>query len=326
MGLSLFLINQIVIISRGTMLNSVPESSVSQTSMFTRSPSSIASNGEIVVVGDRGGSLLFWQWPQLPGHMIKAHQDGGHVIAVGKNFATSGDWDPIVKQWDSSTQQARFSVKLFDARVSALCATNHHLLVAGANHLVDSNTALLKDIVSLQPSQLFWLDENGKSVPVSVNNSGQVEALACGENWIVAVDSDSPNLLRWVHANQISTIQIYQGPATALISYGNHALVADQAGIWMIDPQQGTREVFATFEADTLRVLFLVAIGDRVFSGTSEGIFQWPSGTRFSHHTKQPVAMTRHGDSLLVLWETGIVEQLDPKTGAVMTTVRLPIL
>ena len=47
------------------------------------SPARLTSNGYRIVVADRGGALLFWSWPGLPGPMIQAHGDGGPLAIVG---------------------------------------------------------------------------------------------------------------------------------------------------------------------------------------------------------------------------------------------------
>jgi hypothetical protein len=289
-----------------------------------RSPAVLVSNGKLLLVADRGGSLLFWQWSQPPGPVIKGHDDGGMAVAVGRDFATSGGWDSTVKRWDGTAQKPRFSVKPFDARVTALCAQGEDILVGGSNRDTAPKKGLPKDRVFLQPGQLFRVDAMGKLTAIPIKNVGEIDGIACGVGWILVSDRGAKDVLRWIHGNENSTIQLEKGPATALVSRGSEALVADKAGIWTIDPQRGTRKAIVTLGLESPQILALVPIEDSIFAATSEGVFRWPGATRFSREGVQPTALTHDGDSLLVLWEDGLLEQRDAKTGQVIHTEKVP--
>ncbi|WP_254012254.1 hypothetical protein [Limnofasciculus baicalensis] len=288
------------------------------------SPAVLASNGEVILVADRSGSLLFWQWPESPGSAIKAHEDSPKAVAIGRDFATTGGWDLTVKRWDAIAQKPRFSVKPFKGRITAICAQGDDLVVAGANRDTTNKSSEKEDRVFLQPGELRRVDATGKLTPIPLESAGQIDELACGDGWILAIDRGAKDSLRWIEGSEQSTIPLAKGPATALASLRTEALVADGAGIWAINPKDGTRKSVATFEPDSPQVLALLAINDSIVGATSEGVFRWPGATRLSPKKMQPVALAKHGNSLLVLWEDGWLEELDPENGTVLHGAKVP--
>lgn len=290
------------------------------------SPASLASNGSRIVVADRGGALLFWSWPDLPGPMIQAHGDGGPLAIVGDDFASSGGWDPSIALWDGATASRRFNLKLFDGRVTALAGQGDHLIVAGANRVpVPGGREAEADKVSLQPGELIMVTPEGQASQLPFSATGQINALAAGPDWLMAIDSARPTqLVRLPEGQQQDALDLPEGPATAMVASEGTLYFADLSGVWAVNGNTLKSSLVAAFDADSLRVLALEKVGRFLFGATSEGIFRWPDGNHFAGNGRQPVAMARHGDSLLVLWGGGLLEQRNPETAEVEVSNTVP--
>lgn len=283
------------------------------------SPARLASNGSQIVVADRGGALLFWTWPDRPGPMVQAHGDGGPLAVAGDDFASSGGWDPSVALWDGVTGARRYHLRLFDGRVTALAGQADHLIVAGANREpgpADPKTN--KDKVSLQPSQLMRITPEGQASQHPFSAAGQINMLAAGANWLIATDTARPtHLFRLLEEGQPDSFELQEGPATALVSSEELLYFADLAGVWELSVNTLKASLVAALDNESLRVLALEKVGRYLFGATSEGIVRWPDGNHFTGDGRQPVAMARHGESLLVLWGEGLLEQRNPETAGV---------
>ncbi|MGD2050727.1 MAG: hypothetical protein PVH03_14595 [Chloroflexota bacterium] len=290
------------------------------------SPARLASNGSQIVVADRGGALLFWSWPDRPGPMVQAHGDGGPLAVVGDDFASSGGWDPSVALWDGQTGARRYHLKLFDGRVTALAGQGNHLIVAGANREpVPAGRETNKDKVSLQPGQLMRITPEGQASQHSFSADGQINALAAGPDWIMATDSARPSLVyRLLEGGQQDSFELQEGPVTALVATGETLYFADLAGVWALNVDTLKSSLVASLDAESLRVLALEKVGRYLFGATSEGIVRWPGGNHFAGDGRQPVAMARHGESLLVLWGGGLLEQRNPGTAEVEVSKTVP--
>lgn len=301
-------------------------SSESESIALPYSPARLASNGYRIVVADRGGSLLFWSWPDRPGPMIQAHGDGGPLAICGDDFASSGGWDPSIALWDGVTTTRRYSLKLFDGRVTALAGQGDHLIVAGANRVkVPGGRVREGDKVSLQPGELMIIGPEGRASQLSFSAAGQINALAAGSNWLMATDSARPtHLFRLLEGRQQDSLDLQEGPATAMVTTGETLYFADLAGVWAVNVNTLKSRLYAALDADSLRVFALEKVGRFLFGATSAGIVRWPEGNHFAGNGRQPVALARHGDSLLVLWGGGLLEQRNPKTAEVEASNTVP--
>lgn len=289
------------------------------------SPARLASNGSRIVVADRGGSLLFWTWPDRPGPVIQAHGDGGPLAVVGHDFASSGGWDPSVALWDGVTATCRYSLALFDGRVTALAGQGDHLIVAGANRVpLPAGREAEGDKVALQPAELMVIRPNGQVSQLPFATAGQINALATGPNWIMATDSAKPTQLFRLLEGRQDSLDLPEGPATAMVASGETLYFSDLAGVWAVSVNTLKSRLYAALDADSLRVLALEKVGRFLFGATSEGIVRWPDGNHFAGDGRQPVAMARHGDSLLVLWGGGLLEQRNPETAEVEASKTVP--
>jgi hypothetical protein len=295
--------------------------STPSSSGLPRSPAALASAGALVVVGDRGGWLLFWPWPAAPGPVVRAHGDGGPVAAVGGDIASSGGWDTAVRRWDPTTRAPRFTVYPFDGRVIALCGQGDDLLVAGADRGLDDRPA--SDRVTLRPGRVVRLDAAGSVAGEALTATGQIEAMACGTDWVALIDGGEGGRVVWARGRERGALPT-DGPATALAATPTALLIADRAGVWEVEPGRGNRRLIAPTGDDHPRVLRLLAFAGRVFGATGESLIAWPGGARVTRDRAQPVALAAHGDSLLALWEDGTLEQRDPRTLAVIRAAPVP--
>jgi hypothetical protein len=270
------------------------------------SPAFLAAGDVQLLLADRGGNLQWWDWPKPRGMLIKAHDDGGPVAGTTW-FATSGGWDPTIKRWEPGAEQPRFTVRPFDGRVTALCIQADDLLVAGANRAASQGDAKSKDRAALSAGTVVRVDAQGKVTPFALTAVGLIEQLLCGIDWILAVDQGTRSAVLVVRGGRQRQILLAGGPATAAASRGGDAVVADGAGLWVVDPVMGAISPLAGHA--NIRILSLVALGNHVFGATSEGVIHWPGGERITHDGQQPAALARQGQHLLILWEDGVLEQ-----------------
>lgn len=301
-----------------------------QSTALPYSPARVASNGSTVMVADRAGTLLFWSWPEAAGPVdpvgpvIKAHGEGGPVAAVDLDFASSGGWDPAVTLWDGNSLKARYHLRPFDGRVTALAAQGDHLLVAGANRAPAPVHEAKRDRVYLQPGQLLQVAPDGQSSQLSLPVKGQITALSAGKGWVAAIDSAQEDRLFLMRYDRPDTLMLQDGPAIALAAVASTLYVADLAGVWSVDVDTLIRRSLAAFTDDSLRILMLQAVGDALFGATSEGLIRWPGADLFQDSGRQPASLARHGEHLLVLWAGGLLEQRDSLSGKVVATARVP--
>lgn len=301
-----------------------------QNTALPYSPARVASNGSVILVADRAGSLLFLSWPETAGEAnpfgpaIKAYGDGGPLVAVGSDFATSGGWDPAVTLWDGSSLKARYQLRLFDGRVTALAAQADHLLIAGANRAPAPAQSAKGDEIFLHPGQLFRVGPDGQTDQLSLPVKGQITALVAGEGWLAAIDSGQEDRLSLLRQDRSDILLLSGGPATALAAGRGALYMADLAGVWRVDLDTLERRSLVTFTADSLRILMIQAVGDALYGATSEGLVRWPGEVLDQEPGRQPVSLARHGGHLLVLWPGGLLEQRNPLTGEVIAAGRVP--
>ena len=289
---------------------------------LTGRPAALAASGNLLLLADRRGTLLFWNWPDLPGPAIAAHGDIGPLAAVGHDLASSGGWDTHLIRWDANSFQPRFSAQPFNGRITALCSQGDDLLAAGADR--SSQPASPDDAVALQPGRIVRFDRDGNQSELALPVSGQVTALACGADWIAALDSAGDDVVV-LHTTTGQCSVLAAGPATALAARGSDLIVAGQAGIRLFGSARGNGRELARFGPGSARVLSLLALGDILFGVTSQGVVRWPGGQRFVREgSGQAVALAAYRDNLLVLWEDGTLEQRHAHTGAVLHAARTP--
>ena len=97
-------------------------------------PARLAVAGDgVVAVADREGRVAFRQWPDGGTTVVRAHQNAGPLGTVGGDVASSGGWETTVTRWDPRHAVARWEVRPFDGRVTALAGRGDDLLVAGAD-------------------------------------------------------------------------------------------------------------------------------------------------------------------------------------------------
>lgn len=299
-----------------------------QRAALPNSPGALASDGTTLLIADRGGSILWWRWLGAAGQPIKAHGDGGPAVASTSWFATSGGWEPEIKRWEPGAAQAQWAVRPFTGRVTALCAQGELLFGAGANKPLPAATPTSnKDRAPLLPGEVVAIARDGRISRVAIQASGSISALACGGDWIAAIDEGAPGKLRLRAGNKSLDVALGSQPITAIATQGDTLLAANAEGIWDVSPQSGTHRLHFKLAAGAPRVLSLLAIGKHLFAATSEGVLRWPQGKPWMHGTSQPTALSRHGNALLVWWEDGELVQYDPQSGRVLATqtvMRLP--
>jgi hypothetical protein len=258
--------------------------------------------------------------------VIQAHGDGGPLAIVGDDFASSGGWDPSVALWDGVNPAPRYALKLFDGRVMALASQGDHLIVAGANRMpLPAGNNREKDKIYLQPGELMSISPEGRASQLPFSAAGQINSLAAGLNWLVATDSARPaQLFHLLGGGKQDSFELQEGPATAMAAAGEELFFATLAGIWVVDVKTLGSRLYAALDADSPRVLALQTVGRFLFGATSEGIVRWPDGSHFTGDGRQPAGMARHGDSLLVLWSGGLLEQRNPKTAEVEASNPVP--
>ncbi len=61
-----------------------------------------------------------------------------------------------------------------------------------------------------------------------------------------------------------------------------------------------------------------------LFGMTSLGVLQWPGGQTWQRGELSPVDITAHGQTLLVLWEDGLLEERHAELGTVITRQTVP--
>lgn len=293
-------------------------------SALSGSPAALASTNTMLLLADRWGVVLFWDWPADSGPAFQIHGDAGPLAAVGTDLASSGGWDPTVVRWDGTTHQPRFKVRPFDGRVTALCGQGEDLLVAGADH-APASAATDNDQVVLAPARLLRLDVTGKETEIPLQPAGQVTALACGPDWVLALDRGNSDELPLLYGETVSALPLPEGPATAIAASGDEAIVADAGGLWFFTIADGSRRQLVRFEASSPRVLALLPLGDIVFGATSRGVVRWPDEQLFSRNGGgQPLALAAYQGNLLVLWEDGTLEERDPQNGEVLHEANAP--
>jgi hypothetical protein len=174
------------------------------------------------------------------------------------------------------------------------------------------------DKVTLQPGELMIVTPDGQASQLPFSADGQINALAAGPNWLMTTDSARPfHLFRLLEGRKQDSFDLPEGPVTAMVASGDTLYFADLAGVWALDVKTLQQSLVAAREADSLRVLALEKVGRFLFGATSEGIVRWPDGNQFAGNGRQPVALARHGESLLVLWGGGLLEQRNPETAGV---------
>lgn len=320
------------------------------------SPAGLASTGQIVLIGDRRGNLLFWRWPDQPGPLVAAHTNSGPVTAVGQDLASSGGWQPQVSRWEATTTAVRFSQTPFNGRITALCGQGDDLLVAGANRRTAGTrssapsagqaravTETGNDRVDLESGQIIRLDRQGQPVGQPVAATGQVSALAAGPDWWAFIEGDRPGRLRlWQHdqlsqpigreVTALTSVEAANGAAAPLVgsapvSAGKSRSVlafAGEEGLWLVDCATLQPSLLVHRSADAARILHLVEVGGYLFGATSEGLFRWPDGQLVQPDRSQPVALARHGKALLILWANGHLEERDPASLARRHLAEIP--
>ena len=290
--------------------------------MLPGTPAFLAAGDAQILVADREGNLLWWDWPARVGSLVHAHDDGG-PLAASVWFASTGGWDPTVKRWDPGASQPRFTAMPFTGRVTALCIQGNDVLVAGMNKAGRQADVTNKDRAALTAGGVVRLDPDGKPTPLALEVQGEVSQLACGANWVIAADQAAPGALRALVAGKPRVIPVTGGPATALVGRGGDAVVATQTGVWIIDPHTGRVSPLARLNRDSPRIQSLLAIGHDVFAATSEGVLRWPNAKPITHRDQQAVALARFASDLLVLWDDGSLEQWTV-TGTRVRAVAVP--
>ncbi len=284
-------------------------------------PAALAATGNLLLLADRRGTLLFWNWPDQPGPAIAAHGDAGPLAAVGSDLASSGGWDTHLIRWDANSFQQRFSAQPFNGRITALCSQDDDLLAAGADRIIQP--ASPDDAVALQPGRIVRFDRAGNQSELALPVTGQVSALACGADWIAALDDGGDVVVLHSATGECSVLAV--GPATALAAHNSSLIVAGQASILLFPGARGNGHELARFGAGSARVLSLLALGDSLFGITSQGVMRWPGERRFARQgSGQAVALAGYLGSLLVLWEDGTLEERDAHTGDVLRAAHTP--
>ncbi|HEU5086244.1 MAG TPA: hypothetical protein VFT99_02320 [Roseiflexaceae bacterium] len=285
-------------------------------------PAALAATGNLLLLADRRGTLLFWNWPDPPGPAIAAHGDGGPLAAVGGDLASSGGWDTHLIRWDATSFQPRFSAQPFNGRITALGSQGDDLLAAGADRI--SQPASPDDAMALQPGRIVRFDRAGNQSELALPVTGQVRALACGADWIAALDDAGDDVVVLNSATGECSV-LAAGPATALAAHNSSLIVAGQASILLFPGARGNGHELARIGAGSARVLSLLALGDSLFGITSQGVMRWPGEQRFAREgSGQAVALAGYPGSLLVLWEDGTLEQRDAHSGDVLRAARTP--
>jgi len=269
-----------------------------------------------VVLGDLAGYVLFQPWPEGEPLVVRAHGDAGPAAAVGVDLATAGGWDPEVTRWDPSTGRPRWSRRPFDGRVTALCGREGDLLVGGADRAGAAGAPHGPDRAPLGPGRVVSIDAEGTVSGALAELSGEVLALACGPGWLAALDGGPDPGVLVIDGGGEVLIPVTEPAGAALASSGHELLISDGPELAAFDVRRRERRVVAARPAARWS-LGLVAIGDAILEATAEGLVRWPDGEALAPIGRQPVALARHGESALVLWPDGLLEERDP-SGALL--------
>lgn len=281
------------------------------------SPVGLAGDGQHLLITDRGGGMLWWPG----GPVVAAHGDGGPAAGGATGFLTSGGWAPDVHLWSAGARQPSHTLRPFEGRVTAACAHEGGFVVAGAD---PDPAGHVKEGRALQPSALVAIGADGKARRLSAGAQGEITALACHPDWILALDRRQPPTLLALVGGQVQPIAGLQGTPAAIARAGDRALIATSAGLWWVEPVAGSVSSWHAFDPDHPTVLALVAWPGGAYGATSEGLVRWPEGAVVARPGTRPASLLLQGERLLVLWEDGLLEQRERASGTVIERAAVP--
>lgn len=289
-------------------------------------PATLTVVNGVLAVGDWSGNILFRRWPDGPIAVVEAHGDAGPMAPAGSLLVTAGGWDPNVRAWDPADAVPEWSAQPVDGVVTAVCGTQGRILAAGADrdHSATPPAGGHEDRVRLEPAGVFELEGRAPAPRRVADATGAISGLACGDGWFAFVDQGAAGALVVVQGgDQILGSGPFTGPVQAVVAGAAGPVTATTAGIWRHDVAMRTAHRIGAFTADALTVLGLALVGDSVIAATSEGLRRWPGDHPYGPQGSQPVAITTVGDTLLVLWSGGRIEQRD-ESGALLAEEVVP--
>lgn len=236
------------------------------------------------------------------------------AIGIGENVATIGQWLPTMKTWIPNSGKAVMEIPVFTGKASALAASKDSVWVAGADIDKSHGSISKKDHVPLLEEKIMELSPSGQMVQLKTGPIGRVNHICGGKGWLLFTEKDKPGKISLIKNEKIESLSFPGGLLKATARQGDKVVLGSQKGFWNFDPTTLKFELVAKSKDDEPAPLFICICGEKIFSATSKGVFDIYNKNAIGRVGQQPYAMNCYGESLLILWPKGELEQWNTKT------------
>jgi hypothetical protein len=251
----------------------------------------------------------------------------------------------VVELWTIGATRPTASFRPFSFDVTAICGCGEGVYVAGRDR-DDAATARFeqqlrehparKDVdylPYLKPAEVVRLDQGSQAERQQFAGVERIEHLACG-GWLLALTDDG-HLIGRTRTGTDSLRALGAPGQVVLTSDGEQAVAVGESGLMRMDLSSGflTQQGLPPSKR-LLSINEILPLDTAVFAATDHGLTRLPDGAHWTRRWRAPHeratrdmharSLARWHDSVMVLWEDGLLEEREPRTGRVIRAKRVP--